>query len=212
MRLFIRFNGCTHSAYTNFERNEKEDLFNISLRPGLNYSQLTLYSADLRDINFGRRLGFRFGVEAEFILPFNRNKWGIIVEPTYQSYHQKTENQEAVVGGVIRSEVDYQSIEIPVGARHTFFLNEKSAIFLDLSCVFDFNSNSSVTLSRNDGSLLNSLEIESRINWALGTGYKYADRYSLSMRYLTGREILSSYMALNSSYKTFSVILGYSLW
>ncbi len=211
MRLFIRFNECTNSAYTDFERREKRDLFNLSLRAGFNYSKLAIYSPHLRDINFGRGPGFRFGLEAEFILPFNKNKWSIIVEPTYQRYSQKTQNPEAVVGGIVRSEVDYRSIEIPVGARHYFFLNEKSAIFLDLSCVFfDFNANSSLTLSRNDGSLWYSWEVESRINWALGAGYKYGDRYSLSMRYYTGREILGSYRTLNSSYNAFSVILGYA--
>lgn len=213
MLLFSRYNECTNSAYTNFERKEKKDLFNLSLRPGLNYSKLGIYSADLRDINFDRGQGFRFGVEAEFILPFNKNKWGIVVEPTFQRYRQKTENFEAAIGGIIRSEVNYQSIEIPVGVRHYFFLNEKSAIFLDFAFVFfDFNTNSSINLSRNDGSLWYSPEIKSRINWAFGAGYKYADRFSFSMRYYTGRDILGSYKTLNSSYKTVSVILGYSLW
>ena len=211
VRLFMKFNECTKSDYTNYEVNKTKDLFTLSFRPGINYSELAIVTSDSRDIDFGSKFSFRLGIEAEFILPFNKSKWGIIMEPTYQYYKGTKATEANVSGGVVVSRVNYRSIELPVGIRHYFFFNDRSKIFADLSCIFDFNTNSSMTLTRSDGSMLNSLEIKSRTNLGLGVGYKHVDRYSLSMRYQTGREILSNYLSWNSSYRTFSVIVGYSL-
>ena len=211
MPLFIEFNECSNSEYVSYEVNKKKDLFNLSLRPGLNYSGLSMTTSDLQEVDFDKEFGFRFGVETEFILPYNKNKWAIIAEPTYQSFTAVNSSEASVVGGIRIGEADYQSIEIPVGVRHYFFLNGRSKLFADVSYMFDFDTNSSVTFRRNDGSVLYALEVKTRSNIAFGAGYKYGDRYSLSMRYQTGREILSDYLGWSSRYKTLSVIFGYSL-
>ncbi len=38
------------------------------------------------EFDFGSQVNFRIGIEAEFIRGFNKNKWAIICEPTYQSF------------------------------------------------------------------------------------------------------------------------------
>ena len=168
---------------------------------------------DSRDTDFGDKFGFRFGIEAEFILPFNKNKWGIIIEPTYQYY--KSEKEKASVnvsGGHPLIMASYQSIEVPIGIRHYFYFNDKSKIFANISYVIDFDNNSSVEYKRPDGSIVNSLTIKGSRNIALGMGYKFKDKYSLEMRYQTNRDILSDYAYWHSEYKTFSILFGYSLF
>ncbi len=187
----------------------------MTFRPSLNYSSLEIQNSVLgfNDIDFRNKLGIRFGIEAEFILPFNKNKWGIIVEPTYQ-YFKSEQSKETgnVSGGILVSRIDYKSIELPVGIRYYFCLNDKSKLFTNISYVFDFSNNSSIKFLRNDDSMLDELEIKSRRNLALGIGYKYKNRYSMEIRYNTNREILSDYLYWSSNYSSLNIIFGLSMF
>lgn len=214
-KLFIKYNKCTGSDYINYKTKQNKDLFNLTFRPSLNYSSLEIQNSVLgfNDIDFRNKLGIRFGIEAEFILPFNKNKWGIIVEPTYQ-YFKSEQSKETgnVSGGILVSRIDYKSIELPVGIRYYFCLNDKSKLFTNISYVFDFSNNSSIKFLRNDDSMLDELEIKSRRNLALGIGYKYKNRYSMEIRYNTNREILSDYVYWSSNYSSLNIIFGLSMF
>lgn len=214
-KLFSHYNECTGSNYLKYEPIQKKDVFNLSLRPGLNSSTLAIqnYESDSKGIDFENALSFRFGMEAEFILPFNKNKWGITIEPTYQYYKsEKTMETGNVSGGVMVSKVNYKSIELPVGLRHYFYLNNDSKIFANISYVFDFANNSSIEFLRSNGTIINELEIKPRRNLALGIGYKYKNRYSLEIQYYTNRNILGDYLFWNGDYKKLSIVFGYSLF
>ena len=215
-RLFVKYNVCNRSSYLNFETMQKKDLFNLTLRPGFNFSSLSVQNSDMSswEVNFGSQLNFRFGIETEFVLPFNKSKWATIIEPTFQYFNsEKRKATNSVSGGIIISEVNYKSIEVPVGIRHYFFLNSKSKIFVDVSFLFDFSSNSKINYTRKDGSPLGGpLTIDKGSNLAFGMGYSYKSRYNLELRYQTSREILDHYLYFSSDYKTVSVIFGYTLF
>ncbi|WP_299006956.1 autotransporter outer membrane beta-barrel domain-containing protein [uncultured Tenacibaculum sp.] len=215
MRFFTEYSKCHNNELINFEPKQKRDLFNLTIRPRINSSSLTIQNSvsNSRNIDFENKIGFGFGLEAEFILPFNKNKWAITIEPTYQSFKsEKTTNVNNVSGGVLIANVDYSSIEVPVGLRHYFFLNNNSKIFINASYIFDISSKSSIEFTRDDGSNLNSLEIETRNNLAMGIGYKHNNKYSLEARFQTNREILGNYSFWSSNYKTLSIIFGYSFF
>ncbi|WP_439182730.1 autotransporter outer membrane beta-barrel domain-containing protein [Carboxylicivirga taeanensis] len=213
-RVFIKYNECTNSDYVNYKPKQKQDLFNLAIRPGLNYSSLDIQNSiyETRNTDFANKLGIRFGIEAEFILPFNKNKWGIVIEPTYQYYKsEQVKEISNLSGGSIVSKVDYKSIEVPIGVRHYFYLNDKSKLFANISYVVDFSNYSDIKILRNGNITLNELEIKSGRNLAFGIGYKYKDKYSLEMRYNTNRELLSDYMYWSSNYNSLNVIFGISL-
>lgn len=214
-KLFIKYNECTGSDYINYKPKQNKDLFNLTFRPGLNYSSLEIQNSvsGSSDIDFGNKLGIRFGIEAEFILPFNKNKWGIIIEPTYQYFKSEKSNETGnVSGGILVSRIDYKSIEFPIGVRHYFYLNDNSKLFTNISYVVDFARNSTIEFLRQDNSMLSSLEIKSRPNIALGIGYKFKDKYGFEMRYSTSRNVLGNYLVWSSDYRTISLVFGYSLF
>ncbi|HET9057434.1 MAG TPA: hypothetical protein VFN30_11380 [Chitinophagaceae bacterium] len=214
-RIFIKYNKCTNSSYITFEPTQKKDFFNLSLRPGLNYNNLTIQNttSGSTNIDFGSKKNFRFGIETEFILPYNKNKWTIILEPTFQYFKsEKTIEVTYVSDGIIVSKVNYWSIGIPVGIRRYFFINTKSKISVNVSYIFDFSNSSNIKLSRSDGSIFRLLDIKPKGNLSLGIGYKLMDKYSIEMRYQTNRKILGDYLLWKSDYKTFSMIFGYSLF
>ncbi|WP_396596434.1 autotransporter outer membrane beta-barrel domain-containing protein [Dokdonia sp. R86516] len=215
VNYFEKYNKCGNQDFVSYGSKIKRDGFNLSIRPRLNSSGLTIQNSifNTRDTDFDNEIGFGFGIEAEFVLPYNNNKWSIIVEPTYQSYKSElTSNSDNVSGGELTATADYSSIEIPIGLRHYFFLNENSKIFLNASYVLDLSSNSSIDFTRSDGSSLSSLDVNTTGNLALGIGFKQNDKYSLEIRYNTNRELLGEYESWSSEYKTLSLIFGYSIF
>lgn len=213
--FFIAYNNCYNNELINFKPKQKREFFNLTIRPRLNSSNLTLQNSysNTRDTDFDNKTGFGFGLEAEFILPFNKNKWAFAIEPTYQSFKsQKSTNVNSISGGILIVNVDYQSIEIPLTLRHYFFLNNNSKIFINASFITDFNSKSTIEFTRNDGSHLSSIDIGTKDNRAIGIGYKQNDKYSLEVRYQTSREIIKENSPWTSDYKTLSIIFGYSLF
>ena len=214
VNVFIKYNHCKNNNVTNYDKNHERDLFNLYVRLGLNSSSLSIQNniSNSRDISFDNELGFRIGIEAEFILPFNKDKWGMILEPTYQYYNsQKIDEVNYVSEGELISKVKYNSIEIPIGVRHYFFLKKDSKLFINASIIFDLSSKSTIESNRADGSNYNLLEIETRNNLAFGLGYNF-NKYSLELRIQTPREVLSNYTLWNSDYKTASIIFGYNIF
>ncbi|MGK0421613.1 MAG: hypothetical protein ACJAT9_001285, partial [Polaribacter sp.] len=190
IRFFTEYNKCGNVNLLNFGVKEKRDLFNLTIRPRLNSSSLEIQNTVSNSINIdsGNEIGFGFGLEAEFILPFNKNKWAIVVEPTYKSFKsKKTGKNNNVSGGQLITEINYNSIEIPISLRHYLFLNKSSKLFINASYIFDFSSKSSIEFKRADNSSYKSLDIISRPNLGLGIGYKQNDKYSLEIRYQTDR-------------------------
>lgn len=216
INVFIEYNKCSSSDFINYEGKQQRDSFNLTLRPHLNSSSLSLTQSPLvnyEDTDFGNKIGFGFGIEAEFIFPFNKNKWSLLIEPTYQSFkEEKTFEHKFILTGTVEAEVKYTSIEIPLGIRHYFFLNNNSKIFINASFVYDFNLNSKIDFKNSDNSIVKSLDFEHAINFAFGIGYKLYNKYVLEIRYNTSRDNLASYSTWSSDYKTTSIIFGYSIF
>ncbi|OBY65302.1 outer membrane beta-barrel protein [Polaribacter reichenbachii] len=199
IHFFERYYNCMQSEYISFKKNKDQDLFNLTLRAGLNNSSLktgnNTFDADSPYFpDFGNQLGLRLGVELEFIMPFNKNKWGFIIEPTYQSYKADVDQKNS-------TSVDYSSIELPIGVRHYFFLNNSSKLYINGSIIIDFSN----------GELL-SQEIQSSSNFGFGVGFKSQEKYSIEFRYHTNRDLFNNYLNNYSEYKTMSIIFGYTIF
>jgi hypothetical protein len=203
MRFFIKYNQCQNASYTNYDETERKNLINLTIRPGVNYSSLAIYDAVINSkyIDFGTLLTFRLGAEVELMMPFNKNKWAVIIEPVYQNFKtQKVNRGHNFI-------VDYWSIELTCGIRHYFYLNESSKVFFNPSFIWDMSANSTVQFGT-----WRTMEISAFHNYAIGLGYKYNDSFSVELRYLTNRNLIEKYRAWSSEYKTLSLILGYSFY
>lgn len=207
---FLQYNECSNSDFVNYDNKKKRDFFSLTLRPRLRNTSLStsnsLYS--YRGMDLGGKLSFGLGIEAEFIFPFNKNKWAVILEPTYQSYKNEKTTEEY---GGITTRVKYNSIELPLGVRHYFFLNNNSKIFINASYVMEVKQSSSYDFIRNGGNV-SSLDIRPDNSMSFGVGYKFQNKYSIEARYQTNKNILSDYVFWSSDYQTFSVIFGYSIF
>lgn len=213
--FFSRYNDCQNSEFINFIGKQKREIFNLSVRPRVTSTFLSIKN-DFSNFSYNdsdRSVKYAFGLEAEFILPYNRNKWSLLFEPTLRNFEtDKITNVDFVSGGQLMTIIKYNSIEIPVGLRYYLFLNDNSKFFINAAVVFDRTYDSIVEFKRGDGSKLISLLVQPRANYALGFGFKQNDKFSVELRYLTDREILGGYLLWNSNYKQLSMILGYTLF
>ncbi len=201
--LFEKYNNCNASHPVSFGHKEKKDLFNLSVRPGVCFSTISILnnSNTRQKANFNNIPGLITGLEAEFVMPFLKNKWSFILEPGFLFLNTGTESKND------RIDVEYKSLELPIGIRHYFFLNEKAMIFLNVSLNINAPIKSGVYFD--SGTIF---KIESTPNLLLGAGFKYNSRYSIEVRYRFNRNILTNYIYWHSNYKSFSVILGYTIF
>lgn len=214
-RIFVKYNNCKNSAYIDYTLKKSNAFFNFSLKLGLNNTDLKINNIKIphREIKFDNNYNAKIGFEAELILPFNKNKWSVILEPTYCNYKsEKSMLVSNVSGGSINALVSYQSIEFPLMLRHYFYLNKNSKLFVNGSVMLNYAGNSNISLTRNDNTELNYLNLKSGVYGAIGMGFKYNDKYSLEMRYYTNRNILYLYNYWESDFNEFSVVFGYSLF
>ncbi|UCA59617.1 PorT family protein [Chryseobacterium rhizoplanae] len=212
-KVFNQYNQCSGQQFTDHTNSDsKKSIFHLNIRPGINFSSFeTTHHYNFESVNtdFGPYTSFRLGLELEYILPFNKNKWAIFIEPTYQYYKSSkdiTENEGSLFEYKYNDKIDYKSLEIPLGIRHYLFLNDRSKIFLNAAYAIGVNLNSSLKFNREE------LEVASAYNFVFGAGYKYNDKFSAEVRVGTSRNLLRNYISIDSDYKTVSLILGYTLF
>ncbi len=215
-KFFIKYNECVKSDYTLHDAAKKRGKIHVSVRPGLTLASFSMNNSqtDAMDMDFGSKQTFRLGLEAEYILPFNKNKWGVVIEPTYRFFKMtKQRPSPDVSGGLLVADVNYSSIEIPIGVRHYFFLTEGSKVFVNAFILVDVPvDDPSIEQTRADGSLINRFPLDPETNFAVGVGYKFKNRLGVELRIHTEREIMSGYGFWSTDYTTSSLIVGYTIF
>ncbi|MEM9328146.1 MAG: tRNA modification GTPase [Bacteroidota bacterium] len=214
--FFVRFNEFKNVNYTKYTANKKRDLFDLSLKLGLNSSDLTVRNtqADFFDTDFGRSSSFRFAIETEFVLPYNKNKWSIVCEPAFNTLYSvdKQLERDNVAGGILNASISYRSFELPIGVRHSFYLKKQSKVFVTASYALNWAYNSTLEFTRDDGSELNTLEIRTRPNLAMAIGYQHQNRTGAELLYQVSRDILDDFTTWGSNFNALSLLVSYQIF
>lgn len=211
-KLFIKYNNAKGSAITNIKKRKFNDLFNLSVKAGITEANLTLINPTSNNnfyySNFSTKLLFEYGVEAEFILPFNKGKWSFIINPSYQVYKNKTTYKPYEYTLEKELFVNYKSLNIPIGVRYYLFLKNKDfRFFINFGLMAHLHSNDQIITSKNSS-------IKVRPNNSFdpfsGFGFMYKN-YSFEMR-TSNIDNLTLVDRWYSPYETTSFIVGYKLF
>ncbi len=174
LQLFIKYNSCLGGNYEIFKEKRK-GIFNLKIAPRIAFNSLfTGIRSDNRlDTQFDNKTQFFVGVEFEYIMSFNKNKWSVFIDPTYQYFKQ--EDVEVGYNDVLVS-IDYSSVEVPIGIRHYMFLNDTSKIFVNFGFVVDLvlNNKFEYTLVTNFNE-----PIFSTPNFTFGLGYNFNNKFDI---------------------------------
>ncbi|WP_179009159.1 porin family protein [Winogradskyella forsetii] len=196
--FFRKFNEANNANFDIYK--VKKEILKLSIRPGVNFSSLSVEPFSGEELDFGNKITFRLGAEAEFTLPFNNNKWAIVIEPTYSYYKGEINNSGSMI------KLDYSAIEIPIGLRHYFFLSPKAKLFLNAGFSFDLINNTTIEIGS-----LGEGEINSGQNFMLGLGFNSSDKISFEIRYYSNKDLSRRGATATSNLSTLSLIFGYRL-
>lgn len=209
-RHFIKINSCVDSAYISYVNDKGKGKFNVNVRARLNRNEFqSINDGVFGDVSFDDKLGYGFGVELEYIFPFNKNKWALAVEPTFSSYTAEDErDNETVVGGKLLTSVEFTQLEVAVKIRHYLFINKTNKLFVNASYILDNTIDSSIKFTRADGTGIVEQEIYPKSGFGIGLGFKTLDKFSAELRYRNS-DVLDTVL---TNYSAFSVVLGYTLF
>lgn len=203
--LFVKYNSCMGGNYEVFKEKRK-GIFNLKVAPRMAFNSLFtgLGENDNRlDVIYDKKTQFFIGVEFEYIMPFNKNKWSVFIDPTYQYF--KDENVDVGYNNVLVS-INYSSIEVPISIRHYMFLNDTSKIFVNFGFIVDLVLNNEFEYN-----LIPNLSesILSTPNFAFGLGYNFNNKFDIEYRFHTNRNIFKGNLNV-SDYETSYIILRYN--
>ncbi len=212
--VFELYNQCENADYKAFEKKKKGNPIHVTLRPGIKSSSLAIENSTspLKNTDFGNEISFRLGLEFEYILPFNKNKFALIFEPGYQYFSSEKEItyvKTLTFSGTTVVTADYSSIELPIGFRYYSFINDNSKLFFDAQVVFGIPLSKTIQAERPE---LLGVEIGTSQNLAFSFGYNYAKKYSVAIQYQTSRNVLSVYNYWKSDYQNIALIFGYTIF
>ncbi|GJM29722.1 MAG: hypothetical protein DHS20C17_23570 [Cyclobacteriaceae bacterium] len=205
VNYFNLYNSCQDPQFVpQHIHKEMRHFLNIYLRPGVTYNMLEIQNIlyDFRHSEM-KDPGFRFGAELEFILPWNNEKWCLLFEPAYQYFSSSDEMLiYTVTEGV---EIEYKSIDVGLGARYYFYLNEKSKLFVNVVFIQSIPKKSELNLEQSSD-----VKLDQHSNFAIGFGYNFNHRFSIEGRYQPERDILNNFF-WDSGLQVFSIMAGFNL-
>jgi hypothetical protein len=210
---FIIYNECNSEKPKYVETIEKRKIFSLNIKGGIDYSSAKVVNTQDggRNLELGNSTDFRYGIEAEFILPFRNNKWIIFLEPSLRSSSASVSvPRDNLQGGFLNADFEYKSFELPIGVRHYIFLNQGTQLFINAAYVFDFrNEDTLLAFSRSDGSELEGFRnLRSKSNFFIGAGIRVFDRLSGEIRFYTNRSVLWRFVR----YSNTALVIGFRLF
>ena len=196
---------CKDFSFVNYRKKPKREIFHSGIRAGINYSWLVIDVQDNKLNDFEKKLGVGLGLDFEFVLPFNKNKWTIFLQPYYQNYKSEVINQRIFIYDTIYShdKVVYNSIEIPLGLRYYMFLNKRDRIFVEAAYSYNIAFDSFIDFEKR-----NDLDINPNPNLSIGAGIKKYN-FTVLFKYSFNRNVLSDYPFWYSNYNYLSFNVGY---
>ncbi len=174
---------------------------------------LQVYKSNSTATTFATQLG----VELEYLLPFNSRRFSLFLEPTYH-LNAATDVKYAAGSGTIPSSgqvvkvyqtgnVSYEGIEIPVGIRHYWFLNDTSSLTLHGGAAYHIPTSSTMQFTAKDAPKT----LESKVSFFAGIGYDYHRKYNLELRFNLKRDMSHENVAL-ANYSAIALKFGYTLF
>ena len=212
--LFQKINQCADPNYKVVITEQKKAKFNLYVRPQVNSSSLQFTNGITPEgLKMDTKTGLGGGIELEYVLAVNGYKWSFFAAPNYFSYKAKSSfERDYLSGGKVITDVEYKSVDIPLGARRYFYLDSKSKIFIDAAFIPNFSFGSSFEQHRESGGTLKKSEIDPKFNYSFGVGYNYNNKFTVEANYKTPRSIFKDDGTVTSKFNMVSLVIGYNIF
>lgn len=211
IKIFEKYNKCKNENYTGLTARNNEPNFHLSIRPGVRFDQLKMETFTTnREMEFDQKASLVAGLQAEFVLPFQKNKWSILAETYYHSYSGEavfpSGNANLPDGSL---EVDYKAIALGLGVRHSFFLTSNSKLFLNASVSADFSLGSEMNFETVYDTYSDFDFEKVEPVFVLGGGYSFK-KWSFEGRFDFPHPLADK--ELSTEFSGFSFLIGYQIF
>lgn len=196
-KFFTRYNQCQESNYHVLNEYQKKAQFTFTPKVGVEYASVEASNTVTSMYgSFPNKIGPRIGLELEYIIPYFKNQWSIFADPSFVSYHANSTTSPSM-------EIQYNSIDIPIGLRKYFFIRNHSAISLNVFTAFNIDINSQLN-TRNTP-----LKTGSNMNFGGAVGYVWKGKYVAQLKYNLPKNITADYLFWQTKYRSTSLTFGY---
>jgi hypothetical protein len=195
VELFKKYNTCLNPNSKSLTIKPKREKFNFKIIALLNQNNLeyvdfrgNAYSVSKDAITTG--LGF----EIEDILPFNKNKWGLMAAPNVYFFKSSAKKDK------------YIGLEIPIAVRNYFFLNSEQKFFLSAG------ANLNLPLNKTIGTDINPqpTPLTNTACWLFSMGYVFKN-WQIEWRYYTTQHLFGDSVFAYGDYKKMNLSLSFKL-
>ena len=173
-------------------RDKRSSPFHLRVFAGVTNSSVKITGVTT---NVKTKPMFTIGLEGEFFLPTEKEKWSFLLSSAYNAYPTNTTQ----INNRIYT-IAYKTIDVQLGFRYYAWLGESSRLYLNPSLVFYTPINSEI----------NGKTPSNGFTYSVTAGYAY-DNFSLEFRYYPERQIVSD-VDENARYWSYSFLLGYRIF
>lgn len=206
--VFKKYNECANAEMEDFSKSSGKAEFRLKAKGGVNFESNSVDAQNSNlSVDFENQTSFSFGAEFEIVWPFDNQKWSTILSPSFRSYKDEQEIfTSSLANNTQTVNNEFVSVELPVGVRRYFPINDSLNLFFDLSFVFDITSKNDLIYSVS-GDRSNS-QIGS--GFGLGTGINI-NRFDIHFMYKAPRNLLKGAFSLESKFNSTSVKVAYRI-
>lgn len=152
------------------------------------------------------KTGIAYGLEFEYVLASNRNKWSFFIEATYNKIEEVIDLEDPGTATYDeKADLKYAAIQVPVGVRYYTFLTDDFKLFGNAMVVLNsVSSDSGVEYVGTSGFSFESFNY----NLGIGIGLSY-NRFNAEIRYYTPQSLVKN---VDGDFKKISFTLNYAVF
>lgn len=215
VNFFSNYNRCLQSDFSIQIEEDEKGIFQISPKFGIGAGTFKFNQGLSARGESLKGTEYRIGSEFEYRFPFSRNKWAVLMEPTFRKFNSEKHLSEWYETDLL---IDYTALDFFVGLRHYLYVSSKSRIFINAGIETGFVTNSKIEFS-NTGQNMDPYLDEFDINFGigLGLGYSYNNKFNIQLRYnnygVTGYKFVDANYEfdLDANLKSVNLSFSYSI-
>lgn len=205
-KLVVKYNKQKGAVVDNTQKHNKTK-FALKVTAGAYIASLETKLEIKQNFNddhtFSNKTIFAGGLEAEYTLPFNNNKWTVFVNPEYSVYENNELKPVSPDDNKLNGwNAKFGFVTVPVGLRYYMFLNQKSRIFVNAAYVMAFKAGNATLRNR-----FTEFDVTGAANFLFGAGYSYDGKYGIEFRCNTSRD-LTDVLYRSVKYNNVGVVLS----
>ncbi|KAF2335714.1 porin family protein [Flavobacterium daemonense] len=214
VKYFLKYNNVDATTIEKTINDKNKGIFHLKASAGVSFTSLTVSGAEssgYQSAKYDNKTQPTFGVEGEYVFPFNKNKWSAFIGLFYQKYEDSKDY--GVLYSVNNSQhvehpstVKYSGFSLPIGVRHYLFLNQNSKIFVNVAYAVTLGGKFTY-----ESKYVN-LDGKAQGNFALGLGYNFKNKISTEIRYNAGKNLAHNYMPFSTDFSSLDLLLSYSIF